>query len=714
MALAKADEHRWGFFYGLKVLAPQLREADLFYAFLDEKYGEDDFAFYIHVVTVVEAVTFERVERSLEWGLCTDAPDCDGMEQDLESADCREEDQVPELVLVDVKCAKEVVKRVMSKAGSGESKRVLKSLLDNVAKQQMRIDPSSGNRVVDLNVVVRVLLQEYRNEQAHRKAAMRVMFGAATSGEPSGKTVDLQQLSTIVKALNSTASTPEAAELYRLAHELGNGKVNLRSFARAAEMTQFFTKCLRLPAHFGTEAPNVLRFKERTRIGTIVRTSMLIMEDTLENARSQLDPGSILQLERLCTDVKQELAEGRIVLDGRRSLCALRRLMHFLLGERINRREIYGEPWLNGRSVAIVEKELHATIQILSEFEESEKKGLLERIRSKWSAAAIQRNWRKKHATVLTIPSKLRELISGAFEAKAIVSIKGKRLRVASMPQRSREWTRRFVSEIYAYMQWRERDQERGILGVCFLTLEEAVHEVMLCLYGVRSFAERQLYDLLLGTREHAKEDIRLRCFAAFLGLKLYEQDTIGAMDVIPSQPKDGEFSLVSWYNRANFPEQLHDSAALHTYLVALEVLCSQTETPISSSELVTVSVKQAEDLIKEIFQGALASNKHKICGARPSKAALETALTLLQGAEKRGNTVRAEDVLLCVLQGWLMEQNRREEALLNISTKLQGRGFHNVENIVSFVDFQDSLAPFLFDAGQMVSRPEVLPAFNN
>ena len=705
MALAKADEHRWGFFYGLKLLMQQLPEAELFYAFLDERFGEDDFAFYIHVITVVEAVTFEHTGQPVEWGLCTDAADCDGMEEDLETADCREEDQIPDYVLVELKCAKETVKRVMARAGSAQCKRVLKSLADKVPSHKV-VMSQSGKRMIDLNIVVRVLMQEYRNEQAHRKAAMRVMFGAASSGEPGGKEVDLQQLSTIVKALNSSASPSEAADLYRLAHELGAGKVNLKSFTKAAEMAQFFTTCLRLPPHFGTEAPSVLRFKECTRIGTIVRTNMLIMEDTVRTLRSQLDPGSVTQLDRLCSDVKRELSEGKLVLDGRRSLCALRRLVHFLLGERMNRREIYGEPWLNGRSVAIVEKELRATIQVLNEFEESEKKELLENIRSKWSAAAIQRNWRRKHVTVLTIPPKIRELLSGSFEARAVVEGQGKKIRVARVTERSKDWAKWFLSEIFAYKL--TKDSKCGGPASSF-PLEEAIHATMLNLYGVRAFAERQLYDLLLAVRKYAKEDILLRCFAAFVGLKIQENDRIGAMDAMPEVEAQGTHSLSAWHSMVNLPEALKDRSAVDTFLLAVGLLRTKADSmPVQATSATVIAMDCAKQVIKDLFKGAVSSSRHRICGLRPGKAAQEATLSMLESSRSAKDGVAAMDVLLCVLQGWLVEDEKRREALTNISLKLQEKGLSNVESIVSFLDFKEKLASLLFEENQMVSSKHI------
>ena len=50
---AKADEDRWGFYYGLKEL-DDLPEARLFYSFLAEKLHDNDATFYFHCLSIIE------------------------------------------------------------------------------------------------------------------------------------------------------------------------------------------------------------------------------------------------------------------------------------------------------------------------------------------------------------------------------------------------------------------------------------------------------------------------------------------------------------------------------------------------------------------------------------------------------------------------------------------------------------------------------------
>lgn len=153
---------------------------------------------------------------------------------------------------------------------------------DGVPKEQ---------KCVDLGTFLRIMLLEYREEQAHRRAALRLMFDTAVAaiegekeqygGRPgearddaarrrarkeakrweaggfagptfSGTSVDFPQVLKIVKNIHSMVTVVEAAALYRDAYTLGNGGVNYESFLAAAEQRQLFSACLRLPAAYGS------------------------------------------------------------------------------------------------------------------------------------------------------------------------------------------------------------------------------------------------------------------------------------------------------------------------------------------------------------------------------------------------------------------------------------------------------------------------------
>ena len=49
----RADDDRWGLYYGVKLLAKEDAEAKLFWGLLDEVQGEDGLVFFCHCLSVV-------------------------------------------------------------------------------------------------------------------------------------------------------------------------------------------------------------------------------------------------------------------------------------------------------------------------------------------------------------------------------------------------------------------------------------------------------------------------------------------------------------------------------------------------------------------------------------------------------------------------------------------------------------------------------------
>ena len=169
-------------------------------------------------------------------------------------------------------------------------------------------DGPRETKCVDLGTFLRVMLIEYREEQANRRAAIRLMFDTAvgaivaardeTDGVRPGETlrdeaqvrrakrearrweggfgegaftgisVDFPQVFVILRNVNDMISVEDAAALYRDAYEIGRGGVNYDSFMAAAEARQLFSSCLRLPAAHGS---NKLKALSKSQAAQLVR-----------------------------------------------------------------------------------------------------------------------------------------------------------------------------------------------------------------------------------------------------------------------------------------------------------------------------------------------------------------------------------------------------------------------------------------------------------
>ncbi|RHY28874.1 hypothetical protein DYB32_005635 [Aphanomyces invadans] len=211
---AQADEARWSLYYGAKLLSRECVEAKVFLSFLDEKYGDD------------EATADER----------------------------------------DVFDSKMKAMATLSLPPSERPSHVVS------------FDGKNDGPMLDAFQWLSLMLQEYREEQAQRRAAIRLMFqtattnnGAGTAASPvvqSGSTddlmatsganaeMDMEQFRAMVLALNCDVTAGTIATFYRASYERGDGHVTYDAFMATAEALHFFTSCMRLPS------PNVMANQE--------------------------------------------------------------------------------------------------------------------------------------------------------------------------------------------------------------------------------------------------------------------------------------------------------------------------------------------------------------------------------------------------------------------------------------------------------------------
>ena len=151
---------------------------------------------------------------------------------------------------------------------------------------------------VEAGGLLRGLLQEYREEQAHRRAAIRLMFQTATNPgavpdddeeEKSGKApppaaVDMQQFKSMCESLHSKVPFQEVVALYRDSYEAGGdgpnkGVVDFDSFSKAADRRQFFSSCLRLPLFVGAAERSSEQMEQESLSAKVTRLSRLLDGD---------------------------------------------------------------------------------------------------------------------------------------------------------------------------------------------------------------------------------------------------------------------------------------------------------------------------------------------------------------------------------------------------------------------------------------------------
>lgn len=749
LAKAEADESRWGLYYGLKRLAKELPEARVFYTFLDEKYGEDDFAFYLHCLTIMEAVVNER-RGKFDWGFNTNACDYDAMHELEEEQGGA--DEIDDFIFVEIRHAVEVTERVMKRATEDDCKRAVKTLVENAVQEEIRITPTTGQRIIDINVCLRVLLQEYRDEQAHRRAALRVMFGCASSGPEEqifNKVVDLGQMVTIVQTLNSRAGPAEAVTLYRMAYEIGRGKVNIDAFTQAANRLNFFTDCLRLPSHFGTEAPNTLSAAQCAQLGTIVRKQMALIRPIVDTFLQRLDPPARRQLQHLVYDVADELERGGVQLDGRRALCAIRRLLFFLVGERNGHRELFGEQDRTG-DVAVVnaKRELEVLCTILRDFNKDDREERMEELQLKSSAARIQKKWRARQELAPNVPHGMRKLLSACFEPGIIIEIPSHakmgpaspsspqqsksqateaqpkegeaeakvRRRLLRAPALPEQFVLVFLEDVYRF-----KVNLDTMIGQT-MTLEEAVHGTAMSLFGIRVFAERFIHDFFFSVHQHAKANLRIRLFARFTGVRtpaLLPPKPKSALDPIFDMDSMRKLEHEIGYGLENdwshepmtriWPKALQCVEAAHTYVAALIAVhqaagCEPSD-PLFVDKL---PLPKAIGVVKAVFRDACNPSKHRPCGLQPSARVVEECMTRLERLPISGGKIEAEKLILIILQGWHAEQIYRARSLHAIYEP----GETPKDAVVSLVEFSEGYAPNMLDVNLSVQPLHVLSMY--
>nr|CCA22040.1 conserved hypothetical protein [Albugo laibachii Nc14] len=298
--LKEADQDRWRLYYGAKDLKLQnCVEAKLFLSLLAESNGEDGQSLFLYCYSVLNVLAQGHLPIGSVCG-CHSYQDFSQMYE----ASCSPPDientvrSIPSRVWISPFHVMLATSIVMIRAPRDDYKRieslVIKLAVHSVPKDELPVlylTPAAfvgntdhflsllpigadgiavngslklhGERwYIDASRWLELMMFEYREEQAHRRATIRVMFQTAafssssrSNGEAStSEFVEMGQFQEAARALNCGISLFMSACLYRRAFDLGNGAVTYDSFLIAAEQMHFFSSCMRLESPAATLA----------------------------------------------------------------------------------------------------------------------------------------------------------------------------------------------------------------------------------------------------------------------------------------------------------------------------------------------------------------------------------------------------------------------------------------------------------------------------
>lgn len=340
------DDDRWGLYYGAKALAKDDPEAKLFWALLDESYGEDGLQFVMHCMSTILSMggaelwkQFGNVlQETNKYGSAVTAFSSIGMSVSeghhgrapLKKGPGSSHAQDPSLLMsmgggtssqgsgfggghpvlkdkygeiiaplgrariyVDAKVSVEAVRRIMTKGGQSMQQaldaitalsitpEVADPLVlrpsspkntageedekDDKADQEPHVPVSKEPTHICLFTWLRIMLQRYTDDQAHRTASINTMFEAASIGaltpqlpathvqgnevigaKKSGNSIEFPQFQSVCRTLHPFVSIAECASLFTATYYEGDRHVTPKAFIKIADTRGLFSRALRL------------------------------------------------------------------------------------------------------------------------------------------------------------------------------------------------------------------------------------------------------------------------------------------------------------------------------------------------------------------------------------------------------------------------------------------------------------------------------------
>lgn len=243
-------------------------------------------------------------------------------------------------------------------------------------------DAPPAPQFVDANLWVELMMLEYKEEQAHRRAAIRLMFQTATTSAAASASesaanmslsamlginytsMDMEQFRVMLRTLNDEIPSFWVATLFRNAYMRGNGTVNFDSFMDAAETWQFFSTCMRLESPSSVMARLLANPLSRTpavlspssQAAFVVDKLFTFVGDELRMTIEALPIWTRNMTDSLAYDISSSMREGSFS-DGVRMLTSFQRLIDSLGVAKLVRRETTGS-LLSSKDLFSIEKAL--------------------------------------------------------------------------------------------------------------------------------------------------------------------------------------------------------------------------------------------------------------------------------------------------------------------------------------------------------------------
>ncbi|KAE9031040.1 hypothetical protein PR001_g11102 [Phytophthora rubi] len=440
----QADEDRWCLYYGVRSLVQQgYLEAKLFLSLLDEKFGEDEQVFMLHCYRVLDVLLAGR----LNWGPLREEVSYEMFARDYEALFGRNPTnadgspsppaehvappvsgpRVPKTIWISPYHASLATSVILSKATEAEraalDKKILEYVVTSVPEEErpdIYLEPKTSNdheavhkkkrpkldrrnkskigddmldgdaqpapQFVDANLWVELMMLEYKEEQAHRRAAIRLMFQTATTSAAASASesaanmslsamlginytsMDMEQFRVMVRTLNDAIPSFWVATLFRNAYMRGNGTVNFDSFMDAAETWQFFSTCMRLESPSSVVARLLASPLPRTpavlspssQAAFVVDKLFTFVGDEFRATIEALPVWTRNMTDSLAYDISSSMREGSFS-DGVRMLTSFQRLVDSLGVAKLVRRETTGS-LLNSKDLFSIEKALQGLL----------------------------------------------------------------------------------------------------------------------------------------------------------------------------------------------------------------------------------------------------------------------------------------------------------------------------------------------------------------
>ncbi|RLN98003.1 hypothetical protein BBJ28_00020869 [Nothophytophthora sp. Chile5] len=257
-------------------------------------------------------------------------------------------------------------------------------------------DAQVPQQFVDANLWVELMMLEYKEEQAHRRAAVRLMFQTATSSSVTWASesaanlslsamlginstcMDMEQFRVMVQTLNDEIPSFMVATLFRNAYVRGNGMVNFDSFMDAAETGQFFSTCMRLESAGAVVArlsgnprsPTFAASSTSARAAYIVDKFMTILRHELRTTIAAQPIWTRSMTDSLTYEITSSLMEGTTYCDGVRLLTSFHRLIDSLGMVKLVRREVMGGVF-SSKNLFSIEKALQSLLGFVRQKDKS-------------------------------------------------------------------------------------------------------------------------------------------------------------------------------------------------------------------------------------------------------------------------------------------------------------------------------------------------------